>query len=126
MNRIIRYFDLYSQYKVEGAKAQDSRGRPVRAGMQDIVYLSCLVGILAGPFVAGALAGEYPTFWQFFGGVGRLFWSALFGAILTAALFKIWLTPRSLFVVQVGVALAVGIASARLVPLALNALTGSL
>jgi hypothetical protein len=123
MNKVIGFFDLYSQYRRADARAQSASDEETAGWRQAVVYLACLVGIFAGPFALEAAKGKYPPLAQLLGGWGHVFWSVLFAFILTAALFKLWLSPRTPIVGQIGVAIAVGIGSGELIPVALDALT---
>lgn len=109
--------------------SDDSNGAPPPpppGGRQFLVWLACVVGILGAPFVMGALDGLYPGFLEFFGSWARLAWSALFGVILTALLFKTVLTERTPFIVQLGVALVAGLTASTSVPIAIRTLSGGI
>ncbi|MEA3038495.1 MAG: hypothetical protein QOE79_1008 [Sphingomonadales bacterium] len=123
MNPIIRFFDLYSQYRPGGSHAQADDGGRIKNSLQWIIYGACLVGIFAGPFALGAVKGSYPTIEQLFGGWAHVGWSILFAFVLTALLFKMGLKPTTPVPAQIGTALAVGMMSGKLVPLALETLT---
>lgn len=122
MNKIISFFDLYSQYRPQGAQAQSATDEQIAVWRQWVIYLACLVGIFAGPYALEAAQGRYPSLIQVVGGPAHALWSALFAFVLTAALFKTWLTPKTPLVGQIGVAIAVGIGSGKLVPVALDLL----
>jgi hypothetical protein len=123
MNSIFWFFDLYSQYKSGNARAHAADGKEVSSLVQWIIYGACLVGIFVGPFAIDASKGKYPTIEQLFGGWSHVTWSVLFAFVLTALLFKTLLKPTSPLPAQIGTALAVGIGSGKLIPVALEALT---
>lgn len=123
MNRLIWFFDLYSQYKDGRPRAQRADGSEISNGIQALIYGACFIGILAGPFVPGAANRNFPTLLQLFGGWANVFWSILFAFVLTAFLFKTVLKPTTAIVIQIGLALAVGMSSGNLIPVALEALT---
>jgi hypothetical protein len=126
MNGIIWFFDLYSQYRDQDSIAHKADGETVGGFTQLCVYFGCLAGILAGPYALDAAKGKYPSILELFGGWSHLLWSVLFGFVLTAALFKLWLTPKTPLVSQIGIAIAVGIGSGKLIPLALQTLVKGL
>lgn len=122
MNKLIWFFDLYSQYKDGRPRAQAADGSEISNWVQVLVYAACLIGILAGPFALDAVKGQYPTLLQLFGSWAHVGWSILFAFVLTAFLFKVLLKPTTPLVVQLGTAIAVGIASGKLIPIALQSL----
>ena len=124
MNTIIRFFDLYSQYRDPRAKAQGVTATHIAGWRQLVIYVSCVVGIIRGltppwePRQAISLSGpSFSTSWS------RIIWATVFGFVLTAFLFKVLITPKTPLVIQIGVALAAGFGSAKLVPVALKLLT---
>ena len=123
MNGIIWFFDLYSQYKTDDVRPHKVDGSEVGNGVQWLIYSACLAGIFLGPFVIDAANGKYPTFGQMFTGLPQLFWSIVIAFVLTALLFKVLLKPTTPLVAQIGTALAVGMGSGKLLPIALEALT---
>ena len=126
MNRIFWFFDLYSQHRNTFEFAQGADDDKVSARREAAIYIACLAGIFAGPFAIEAAKGKYPNLLEMFGSWPHVLWSVLFSFILTAALFKVWLTPKSPIISQIGVAIAVGMSSGKLLPIALEALTKSL
>ncbi|HEV7325776.1 MAG TPA: hypothetical protein VGN91_11945 [Bosea sp. (in: a-proteobacteria)] len=123
MNRLIWFFDLYSQYKAGDSRAQRADGSEVSNGIQLLIYVACLVGVFAGPFALDAAKGQYPNLLQLFGSWSHVAWSILFAFVLTAFLFKVLLKPTMPIVGQIGTALAVGMCSGKLIPIALDTLT---
>lgn len=116
------FFDLYSQYKGPQAVAQ-ANDDEIAGWRQFVVYLACVIGIILGPFAIKASAGTYVDFATMFGSLIRAFWAFVFGFVLTAALFKIVLTPKTPLVVQIGTAIVSGFASGTLIPKAIETLS---
>ena len=125
MNKFAWFFDLYSQYKDGGARAHAADGSEISNSVQWLIYTACLVGIFVGPFALDAANGEYPALADLFGGWSHAVFSIIFAFVLTALLFKTWLKPTSPIVGQIGTALVVGMASGKLIPVALEVLIPS-
>lgn len=123
VNSVIRFFDLYSQYRTTEAKAQGVGKDDIAGWRQVVIYLACALGIVLGPHVAAAAAGTFPPFSVIFDSFARIFWAIIFGFVLTALLFKVLVKPTTPLVIQIGVALAAGFSSARLIPVAVRLLT---
>jgi hypothetical protein len=122
LNALGWFFDLYSQYKGPQAVAQAS-DEQIAGWRQFVLYVSCVVGILVGPYAANAAAGNYSDFATMFGSWIRLFWAVVFGFVLTAALFKTVVSATTPLVVQIGTAIVAGFASGNLVPKAIELLS---
>ena len=123
LNRIIRFFDLYSQYKPSGSKAESVDPDEIAIWKQFVVYGACVIGIIAGPYAVEAGAGTYVSFLTMFGSGIRLFWAVVFGFVLTAFLFKTVIGAKTPIVVQIGVAIVAGFGSGKLIPKAVGFIT---
>jgi hypothetical protein len=119
LDQVIRFFDLYSQYRTPQSKAEGIGDDDLALWRQIVVYAACAIGIVVGPYALDAATGTYATFWTMFGSGIRLFWAALFGFVITALLFKTVLTPKTSLVVQIGTAVVAGFASGKLIPKAI-------
>lgn len=122
MNKVVWFFDLYAQHRDNNNRAQNANGEDVGLGTQLVIYVCCFIGILIGPFLVKAAGGAFPDPVQVFGSWNRMIWSIPIALILTAALFKTVLSAKTMLVVQMGSAVAVGVASVEGLPLALAAL----
>lgn len=112
MNGLIRFFDLYSQYRVEGPLAQSATDEQIALWREVLVYLACLAGAMIAPFFADIVAEQYPALAALFRGWHHLLWSVILSFILTAAVFKTPLvSPRMNIVGQIGTGLVAGIFS---------------
>ena len=121
MNAIVRFFDLYSQHRDPRAKAQGVTDDELAGWRQLCVYLACAIGVVLGPHALAAAAGDFPAWATVFDSWSRIIWAAVFAFVLTAGVFKLgWITPKTALVIQLGVAMAVGLGSAKTVPLVLQ------
>ena len=121
INRIKRFLDLYSQYRTPEGVAHAGGEDNLAEWRQALVWAGCFLGVVLGPYVLAASAGNYSDFEVMFGSPVRLFWAAIFGVVLTALIFKFKIvTPKSLLVVQIGIAVLAGFASRELIPKAID------
>ena len=121
MNAIVRFFDLYSQDRDPQARAQGITDNDLTGWRQLCVYLACFVGVVLGPHALAAAAGHFPPWATVFDSWSRIIWALIFAFVLTAGLFKLrWIGAKTPLVIQIGVALAVGLTSSKTVPLVLK------
>lgn len=123
MNSVLRFFDLYSEYRATDARPQSANDEEIATWRQIVVYVACVVGILLGPFVVGAATGTYPAWLEVVTPVSKLIWALILGFVLTAFLFKVLVSPKAAIFVQIGTGLACGFGSGELVPIAIKVLT---
>ena len=116
INSVIRFFDLYSQYRPEHAVAHAGGNSQFAWWRQLLVYLGCVVGVLLGPYAVAAAGGESPSLEEIFGSITRLIWALVFAFVIIAALFKALLSPKLPLVAQIGTAIVTGFISEKIIP----------
>lgn len=120
INTIVRYFDLYADWKPAGAKAQAAGDAHVEGWRQVLVYLGCLLGVLLGPYISGVLGGGAPPFSEVFSSANRIGWSAVLALAVFPVAYKAILNPKIPLVVQLGTALVTGFVAQKIVPAAIS------
>lgn len=123
LNGVAWFFDLYAQNRPEHDRGFAGDDNELALWRQLLVYLFCVIGILAGPYALAAATGTYATFAEMFGSGIRLFWAVLFGFVLTAFLFKTLLSAKTPLFLQIGASIVSGFASGKILPKAIAALT---
>ncbi len=106
INNVIRYFDLYSQYRL-GAKGYAGESDRIALWRQLLIYFGCVVGIVLGPFIPTVLAGNTPSpseilVWS------KLFWATILAFVILAGTYKLIFDPDKPFIVQVSYAVVLG------------------
>jgi hypothetical protein len=120
INRIVEYFDLFSEYRTGRAKAQAATKEETALWRQLLIYSTCVVGVLVGPYVPALLQGTQPDLAVVFGGVKHIVWSAIVALAAVPAVYKWLFDPKKPLIVQMGFALVAGFVAKNLVPLAMQ------
>jgi len=124
VNAIVRYFDLYADWKPSGAKAHATSGAKIEGWRQLLVYLACLLGVILAPYVSAALSGSAPSFSEVFASANRIGWSAVIALAVFPISYKTILSPKLPLVAQLGTALVTGFVAQKIVPKAIDLILG--
>jgi len=120
LNWLGRYFDLFYQYRPGRALAQAAKSGSIALWRQLLIYGFCLLGVLVGPYIPAALAGDPPTLAIVFGTPNHLFWSAVIALAVFPAIYKIVFDPNKPLIVQLSFALVAGFIAQKIVPKAID------
>jgi hypothetical protein len=116
-----RYFDLYSEYRPSRSKslAPGDEGY-VAIWRQILVYIGCLMGVLAGPYITAALAGHEPSLNVVLESGSHIFCSAIIAGALLPAIYKLVFDPMKPLIVQIAFGMVAGFIAQKIVPLAID------
>lgn len=120
INRIVEYFDLFSAYRTGRPKAQVATKEELALWREFLIYLSCVLGVLVGPYVPALLKGTPPDLAVVFGSAKHLFWSAVVALAAVPAVYKWLFDPKKPLIAQMGFGLVAGFVAKNLVPLAMQ------
>jgi hypothetical protein len=116
---IVNYFDLFYPYRGYHPKAQAAGANQIALWREITIYLICVLGVLAGPFIPAALAGTPPPLGTLFDSANHIIWSAIIALGAMPVAYKLIFVPSNPFIVQCGFGLVTGFVAQKLVPVAI-------
>jgi hypothetical protein len=125
MNAVIRYFDLFSGYRGVPAGYAAGAGE-ISVQRQFLIYLCLVLGVILGPYVPEALAGNSPVVSAMFLDANKIFWSFVLALVVFPGVYKIILDPGKPLFVQMGLALIAGFGAKQLAPFVIGEITKNL